>query len=368
MLQIININIKVVYEMDIICSIGPNIKRAEDLDLLAENGMTAARFNFAHVQEGEYSFTASLIKYLKEKYPSIKIIQDIQGSKLRISTKYPKEFLATKGQEVYFCTESYYNSKRALAEEFNIIPIACCGNKFDFRNVTQVLIKDRTMEFEIINNSEDFQVIKTLVKRGGIIRAEKGVNAVGFNRTLIKLSLKDKKDIIFGMENDVDIVCLSYTIDPVNILELKKYIKQVYKYVKSGKLPCIWAKIECKEGINNLRDIVKNCDGIMLGRGDLFAEVNPLDIYFCEQQVLNFMKRSTKPLIIATYLLESMKNSTLPYLSEINEIYRFMDNKVDGFMLAGEVSSGKYPKEALEFLVNMVNKYSQDNINKLPKK
>ncbi|WP_040212702.1 pyruvate kinase [Clostridium polynesiense] len=344
--------------MEVICSVGPNVKTTEDLKILAENGMTAARFNFAHLQEEDYDFTASLIKYLRENYAWIKIIQDIQGSKLRISNKYPKEFLAYKGQEVYFCTESYYTAKRALAEEFNIIPIIYNGSRFDFKNVSRILIKDRTMEFEIINSSDDFQVIKTAVRRGGIIRGEKGVNAVGFNRESAKLSLKDKKDIIFGLENYVDVLCLSYTTSTNNIIELKEYISQVNKYIKSDKLPKIWGKIECINGINNLKEIVKICNGIMIGRGDLFAEADLLDLPVYEERIMECMKTTTKPLIIATYLLDTMKNSTIPSLPEINEIYRFIKKRADGFMLAGEVSSGKYPREALKFLVNMIEKYS----------
>ena len=153
-------------------------------------------------------------------------------------------------------------------------------------------------------------------------------------------------------------MAMSYTLDPVILLELKNYIKQARVYNKTAKFPKIWAKIECLEGIKALKEIVRNCDGIMLGRGDLFAELSPLDIAYHEEQVVSFMKRSKKPLIIATYVLDTMKNNSIPSLAEINEIYRYIKENVGGFMLVGEVSSGKHPKEALEFLASMVKKYT----------
>ena len=342
--------------MEVICSIGPNVKSKEDLAVLAKAGMTSARFNFAHIKEENYAFIASLIKYLREEHPHIQVIQDIQGSKLRISSKYSKEFLATKGQEIYFCTESYYSAHRARADEFCMIPIACEGNKINFRDVTNIIMKDRTMEFNIINHGEDFQIIKAVVRRGGIIRAEKGVNAIGFDRSSLKLSLKDKKDINFGMENNVDSIYLSYVLSADNLMELKGYLKQARIYYKNKQLPKLWAKIESPEGVKNIKEILKRCHGIVLARGDLFAELDPLEVAYYERQIIDCVKRTTKPLVIATYVLDSMRNSLLPSLAEINEIYRYIETKIDGLMLVGEVSSGKYPKEAVEFLRNMIEK------------
>ena len=344
--------------MEVICSIGPNIKRKEDLAMLADRGMTTARFNFAHIKEENYPYTREQMEFLKKNYPEINILQDLQGSKLRISSRFPKEFIATKGQEIYFSTEGYYISNRAIAEEFNIIPICSPQSKFTFNNVKSILIKDRTMEFEVLSGSEEGQVIKTLVKRGGVIRAEKGVNALGFKREQFSLSLKDKKDILFGLQNNVDIICMSYTNDPGLIIELKGFIKQARTYLKEAKQPKIWAKIECPQGVEKIKDIVKHSQGIMLGRGDLFAEIPLLDIAYCHSNVVEYMKKTQKPLIIATYILDSMKSSPVPSLPEINEIYRYIEAKVGGFMLVGEVSTGKYPKEALEFLVSMINRYN----------
>ncbi|MGM9974937.1 MAG: pyruvate kinase [Clostridiaceae bacterium] len=343
--------------MEVICSIGPNIRRKEDLAMLAEGGMTSARFNFAHIKEENYSYTREQMEFLKKKYPEVNIIQDLQGSKLRISSRFSKEFLASKGQEIYFSTEGYYVSNRAIAEEFNIIPISSPQNKFNFSNVKAILIKDRTMEFSCLSSSEEGQVIKTQVIRGGIIRAEKGVNAIGFKREQFSLSLKDKKDILFGLQNNVDIICMSYANNPELIIELKGFIKQARTYLKESKQPKLWAKIECLEGVEKLKDIAKQCQGIMLGRGDLFAEIPLLEIAHYHNNVVEYMKKTQKPLIIATYLLDSMKNSPVPSLPEINEIYRYIEAKVGGFMLVGEVSTGKYPKEALEFLVSMINRY-----------
>ncbi len=172
------------------------------------------------------------------------------------------------------------------------------------------------------------------------------------------LTIKDKKDIEFGLLSGVDIICLSYVTRESDILELKEYIKKVKKYNPQIIMPKIWAKIECKEGILNFDSILKSVDGIMLGRGDLFSELDIMEIPFVQDEIIGKMKSEKKELIIATYVLDSMRSARKPKIPELDDLYNFIKNKVDGIMLAGEVGIGKNPLHVIRFTKEFIDKYS----------
>jgi pyruvate kinase len=339
--------------MKILCTIGPNVSNTKILGELVNNGMNVVRFNFSHI---DYELAKHLIEYIKNNHRDVAIMQDLQGNKLRISNLFKKEIKVVPREKVYFCSEEVYRKySKEHENRYLFVPLTCEGEFSLLNSANCILMKDATMEFEILEKGNG--VIKTSVKRGGILRAEKGVNAPGMDRRNMGLTAKDKKDIIWGLENGVDIICLSYVSYPENIIELKNYIKQCKKY-KDFKMPKLWSKIESKEGIENFKNILKESDGIMLGRGDLVAEADLLDIPQIQQDLLNIMKKSKKDFIIATYLLESMKRNVRPTVSEINDICYFLQNKVNGFMLAGEVSIGNNPILVVKTLKDIIDRYS----------
>lgn len=340
--------------MKIVCSIGPNVKKYDDIDNLVKSGMDIMRFNFSHIN---YDHTKELIKYSKKVHPKIPIIQDLQGNKLRISPIFRNELKVYEKDEILFCSERYYMNYSQYKSEVNLIPIKLEGEFSLLYKVKELLMKDATMKFKVESINEEAEIIYTKVIRGGIIRGGKGINAPGIDRSKMALTSKDKKDIIFGLRNKVDIICLSYVTCSRNILELKSYIQKIIKKEPTFKMPKIWAKIECLDGIKNIEHIIKVVDGIMLGRGDLFAEINIIEFPNIQLKLINMMKKSNKDFIIGTYILESMKYSTVPSLAEINDIYNFINNKVKGVMLTGEVAVGRNPLETVSFLKNMINTY-----------
>jgi len=340
--------------MKIVCSIGPNVKKYADIDGLVKSGMDMMRFNFSHIN---YDHTKELIRYSKETHPKIPIIQDLQGNKLRISPLLRNEIKVYEKDEVLFCSEVYYLNYSQLLKGTNLIPIKLEGEFSLLYKVKELLMKDATMKFKVESINEEDEIIYTNVIRGGIIRGGKGINAPGIDRSKMSLTSKDKRDIIFGLKNKVDIICLSYVTCSKNILELKSYINKMIKNDPSLKMPNIWAKIECLEGVKNIEHIIKAVDGIMLGRGDLSAEINMVEFPKIQLKLINMMRKSSKDFIIGTYILESMKYSTVPSPAEINDIYNFINNKVKGVMLTGEVAVGRYPLETVSFLKNMINTY-----------
>ncbi|MBE6050985.1 MAG: pyruvate kinase [Clostridium sp.] len=336
--------------MDIICSIGPKIHTLNHIKDYYEAGMTMARFNFSHVDYEKFGY---LIEGIKNNYSNVSIIQDLQGNKIRVSKSFGKEKKIYKGEKAIFCLENRFQSLLDNPKlNYKIIPIFYEGNLADFKYVKYIFMKDATMRFQVIKKTNNY--ILTLTESGGIIRGEKGINAPGLIRSDLKLTNKDKEDIKFGIEKGVDVICLSYVTSSNNMVELKKYLQSLNTNTDNIKL---WAKIECKEAILNFNNILEECDGIMLGRGDLKGEVPISKIPSIENKIISKMKRDSKPLIIGTYVLDSMSKSEIPSIAEVNDIYRYFLNKVDGLMLSTELTVSNNPIRIVKSLCNLLKKF-----------
>lgn len=338
--------------MKIICSIGPNIKNESDLDEFVEAGMDSMRLNFSHA---DYPLSASRIKYMRSKYPAIEIIQDLQGNKLRVSNYFRGQIKVKTGDAVTFCSEEYFKKLKSFKGKEIFVPVALDMDFGALLSADKLLMKDATMEFEIISKNKE--VIKTKVVRGGVIRGEKGINAPGMDRSSSKLTKKDKKDIKFGINNGVDVICLSYASSKKIIQELIEYIEYILKENPTCRMPKLWAKIECRDGVKNISEIIDVVDGIMLGRGDLSSEVDIFDIPQIEDKIITKMKDMKQELIIATFILESMRLSSIPSIAEVESIAHFVKSKVDGIMLAGEVGVGRNPIKVISTAKSLVERY-----------
>lgn len=351
--------------MRVVCSIGPNVKSIDDLEDLILSGMTDARFNFSHVN---YDKVRLFMDYLKKNHPNIRIIQDLQGNKIRVSPLYKREERVLGGKEIFFCSEEFYKKNPVFVQKYKPVPVKMDFEFSSLKGVKTSFMKDRTMEFSIMGKIKDKDVLRGTVVRGGVIRAEKGLNFPGVDRSKTRLLEKDRKDIVFGIENGADVICLSYVASAVNVSDFSDYVDEALKSVSSNiKKPKLWAKIECKDGITNLDDILKKVDGIMLGRGDLYSELSIFEVSDAQQEVITKLKRKrTKELIIATYVMETMRKSEIPSISEVNELSRFIDEKVDGVMLAGEITVGRHPLETVNFVSTFIrNKKSNIKVKEI---
>ncbi len=338
--------------MKIICSIGPNVQCEKDLDEFVDSGMDSMRLNFSH---SDYSRAESQIKYMRKKHPEIEIIQDLQGNKIRVSNLFKGQIKVKTGDSVTFCSEDFYKRTTSYKSKSLNVPIAMNMNFKSLLSAKKFLMKDATMEFRIIKASD--ASIETKVVRGGVIRGEKGVNAPGLDRSATKLTDKDKDDIVFGLNHEVDIICLSYASTKNNIVEFRSYIDNVIKENPHLKAPKVWAKIECSSGVDSFNEILEEVDGIMLGRGDLTSEVDIIEIPNIQHKFIEAMKGRKEELIIATFVLDSMRNSTIPSLSEVDAIVNFTKAKVDGIMLAGEVGVGRNPLDVIKTAKKIISRY-----------
>ncbi|KMT22808.1 pyruvate kinase [Clostridium cylindrosporum] len=338
--------------MYLICSMGPKINTIADIERLVNAGMTTSRFNFSHSQ---YSKIEKLIKDIKRNYPSVQIMQDLQGNKLRVSKRFVGEVLIKKGEKVLFCLDDMYIN-RFKVSKYPLIPINYEGDFLDLLGAREIFMKDATMHFRIIKKDSRFIMAEAV--KGGVIREEKGINLPGIDRKRLRISEKDKKDIEWGVKKGVDIICASYVSGKKDIEDVRRCIES-YSNIEGFKYPKVWSKIECQEGMDNIDEILKISDGIMLGRGDLKAEVPYYMIPIIQEGLLKKMKNSDKPFVIATYVLESSKKEKMPTIGELNDIYNSIKLGVNGFMLAGEVGTSNNPSFGVEILKDLIEKYTK---------
>lgn len=338
--------------MYIIGTVGPTVKDRTALKGIIDNGANALRFNFAHGSENEF---VEFLQMAREIKHDINIILDVSGTKIRISNKFQYIYKVYDGEEIVFCGEDKYEKIRATLNQYRIkiIPLNIKNNILCKNKYKLITIKDNTMIFEVM--AKENGAIKAKVIKGGIVRKGKGCNIKDLDRSILSLSKEDKEAILWGIENNVDIICQSFVENKEDIESIKKFIDEHKTEDIDMK---IWAKIETLNGVKNIDTIVEKADGIVIGRGDLIPETSIEDTPMYEDRIVSRVSQNKdKDLIIATHLFNSMKIGKMPYLAEVESIYNFIRNGVTGFLLAGETSVGKAPVKTVKFLNNLICKY-----------
>lgn len=338
--------------MYIIGTVGPNVKDRNVLKGIIDNGVNALRFNFIHGNELEF---LEFLRMAKEISSDIVIILDLSGTKVRVSNDFEYIYKVYDDEEIYFCGEDKYDEiKNNVSKmKIKIIPLNIKNKTLNEKDYKQIGIKDNTMLFNVIDRNNG--LIRVVTVRGGIIRKGKGCNIKGLDRKFILLSEKDKNAITWGIKNKVDIICQSFVEDKEDVREIKSFLND--RMLDKSK-PKIWAKIETLNGINNIKSILNEADGIVIGRGDLIPETSIEDTPIYEEIIIKEVNREKeKDIIIATHLFNSMKNGKMPSISEVESIYNFIKAGATGFMLAGETSIGKAPVKTVEFLNKLILKY-----------
>lgn len=338
-----------------IISLGFNYFKFNSFDgtFLKKNSVGTVRLNFSHMK---HEVAEKTITLFRNKFKGIRIMQDLQGQKWRVSTHFSKKngLLVKKGVKVYFCsTEKYLSTyKKNISKIF--IPIQMDGSFSTLKACTSISMKDGSMEFKVLDNkSETDEYILAEANSSIMIRPEKSINIPNVARIeLPALTKKDEKDLEWGIKNKLDIICLSFVNKKEDIIHLKKFIRE--RLEEKQNMPIIWAKIETKDGYRNFEDILKESDGIMLGRGDLIPELGRFEATLAQYNMLDTFKKADtdKDFIIATHTLDSLmtKSNLYPSITNLNDIYQSVIHGATGFMLTTEVGYGKQPKKSIAYL------------------
>lgn len=319
----------------IICTIGPASENEDVLEGMINAGMNVARLNFSHADYQEHQQRIQRIRRVSQRLNRhIGIMVDTKGPEIRTGIFAEGKVTFTRGDIVRIVKEEVIGNK----ERFNI---SCQELFHDIHIGDYLLIDDGKMRLDVIDKND--HELKCLVKNSGLIKSKKGVNVPNVHVNMPFISLKDSDDIRFATENDIDLIAASFVRNANDILEIKKILEELGK----PKIEII-AKIENQEGYDNLEEILKVADGIMVARGDLGVEVSTEKVPIYQKKIIQKANEYGKPVITATHMLETMMSSPRPTRAEASDVANAILDGSDAIMLSGETAAGDYPIESVQ--------------------
>ena len=327
----------------IICTIGPATSSYPMLEKLALAGMDIVRLNMSH---GDHESAARVIKAIKTlnrkvTYP-VAILLDTQGPEIRTGD-LANDLQLKNGSVISI---SVRDSVDVESSSFHIH----YDDLIDTVNVgDRITVDNGIINLEVLEK-QDNGIMKCKVIDGGILKSKRHVNLPGIRVNLPAITKKDRADILFGLEQHVDFIALSFVREAEDIRELKALIGD-----KVGKTKII-AKIEDQQGVHNIEEIIEEADGIMVARGDLGVEINVAELPNVQRRIVQLCAERGKRVIVATHLLESMIVNPIPTRAEVTDVANAIYEEVDAVMLSGETTIGKYPVRCVEQLVQIAEK------------
>jgi len=323
----------------IICTIGPASDSPKKLAELAEAGMNIARLNFSHGTHHSHKKIIEQIRKLNKnrQYP-IAIMLDTQGPEIRTGDK---AITLISGKRV--CVTIPPNEESEDTLFVNYVDL-----KDDLKEGSCISLDGGLMSLKVCGKNKkglDCEVID-----GGVVKAQRHVNLPGAIVKLPGITETDKRDILFGIEQKVDVIALSFVRSSETIQEVRALLGAHAQQIK------LIAKIENQEGVERLEEIVQEADGVMVARGDLGIEVELEEVPQIQRRIAYLCAKYGKRLIVATQMLESMIENPVPTRAEVTDVANAVFEQTDAIMLSGETSVGKYPIRSVEILVRIARR------------
>lgn len=338
----------------IVATVGPACANAKTLRKMILAGANTFRLNFSHGTHEDHQRSIRLIRQVEnELNKPIGILQDLQGPKIRlgyfedgsIELKEGDHYIITS--RVVECNQQIgYVSYEHLASE---VPI----------NAT-ILLDDGRVEMRVKEIDLENKDLHCEVVVGGILSSNKGVNFPNVYLSVKALTDKDKKDLMFGLDQRVDWVALSFVRNPQDVLEIKDLISNANK-----STPVI-AKIEKHEAIEQMEEVLSLCDGVMVARGDLGVELPAEDVPILQKRLINTANRLGIPIITATQMLDSMASNPRPTRAEVSDVANAILDGTDAVMLSNETAVGKYPVQAVATMARIAERIEEERENIVP--
>ncbi len=334
----------------IVTTIGPATETEEMIEKLALAGMNVVRLNFSH---NEHAWHQGIIKKAravsKKLHQPIGVLADMQGPRIRVEVAEPISF--RRGEKI---AVGYKGKKTAVPENIgmpaifldtpNILESIMFGNT--------LLIEDGLIELRVIEVMDGFVVTET--QTPGTIKDRKGVNLPDTNFSLPILSEKDKADLEFVLKEGVDFVGLSFVGSAEDLREAKKEMRKTIP--EPGRLPIIISKIERKEAIKNLDEILRETDAVMVARGDLGIEMPSSEVSILQKEIVEKSLSALCPVIVATQMMKSMTDNPRPTRAEVSDVTNAVVDHTDAVMLSEESAAGKYPIETVAMMKEIIVK------------
>jgi pyruvate kinase len=331
--------------IDRICTIGPASNDKKVLTDLIHHGMTIARLNFSHGTHESHRSAIRLIKSLSEETGhKIKLLGDLQGPKIRIGKVKDEKVILKSGQTFTLLIDEVVGDNKQASVDYE-------GLVHDVKPENRILINDGAVEL-LVTNVEQRGVITT-VKTGGEISSHKGVNLPGVITSLPAITEKDKQDIEFLLQEEMDYIACSFIRRASHIKEVRNFIES-----KQGCTPQLVAKIETIEAVRNFQEICKETDAVMIARGDLGVELPFQWIPLLQKAMISECNRMDTYVITATQMLQSMVETPLPTRAEVTDVFQAVMDGTNAVMLSAESASGHYPVQSIETL-KLVSQFAE---------
>ena len=347
----------------IICTMGPATDDDNVLRLLIEGGMNVARINMSHGTHEEQKVRIDKIKKLREELGMpVAILLDTKGPEIRTGNfKNGRELLQT-GQIFTFTTNECLGDNKCCSITFKGLPK-------DLKTGDKILVDDGLIEMVVQNLTKTS--IECKVVNEGYIASHKGINVPGVSLSLPFISDVDKADIAFGVEQDLDFIAASFTRTPEDIFQLRQELA-----LNNCDNMRIVAKIENEQGVQNIDEIIRASDGIMVARGDMGVEIPLEDVPVIQKKLIKKAYEAGKQVITATQMLDSMIKNPRPTRAEATDVANAIYDGTSAIMLSGETAAGEYPVEALHTMdiiarrterdINYIKKFSKRDITERP--
>ncbi len=333
----------------IICTLGPATDDINVLRELIENGMNVARINMSHNTHEEQKARADAVKQIREELDlPVALLLDTKGPEIRLKKFKDGRITLKNDQEFTLTIRDIEGDETGCSVSFENFPQdVFVGGK--------VLIDDGLIEMEVISKTDTDVVC--LVKNGGSISNNKGINVPGCKLSMPYVSEADRKDIAFAVENDFDFIAASFVRSKEDVLQIRQELQK-----HNCDNICIISKIENAEGVTNINEIIRTSDGIMVARGDMGVEINLEEIPVIQKEIIAKSYSAGKQVITATQMLESMVNNPRPTRAEATDVANAIYDGTSAIMLSGETAAGKYPALALKTMT-LIAERAEDDIN-----
>ena len=324
----------------IVATVGPASNNEDMLRKLIFAGVDVFRLNFSHGTHDIHREVLQMIKGLRKELDThVAILQDLQGPKIRVEAVEDNGVLLEAGKPLTITIDSLMGTAQKVSTSYQGLP----------RDVSvgdMILIDDGNIELKVVSKT-DREVVAEVV-HGGILKSRKGINLPTSKVSAPSLTEKDHKDLLFGLENDVDWIALSFVRSAEDIHDLRKIIES------KGSKAKIIAKIEKPEAVENIDAIIEATDAIMVARGDLGVEIPMEQVPLVQKEMIEKCNAAAKPVIVATQMLESMITNPRPTRAEASDVANAVLDGADAVMLSAESASGDYPELAVSSMVRII--------------
>ena len=330
----------------IICTLGPSTDKDGVLRELIANGMNVARFNFSHGSHEEHKGRLDLLKSLREELGKpVAALLDTKGPEIRLKDFKNGTEMLEAGQTFTLTTRDVEGTKEICSITYKDLPqdVAPGGT---------IMLDDGLIKLQI-QTVNDTDIVCTVLNNGKI-KNKKGVNVPGVHLSMPYMSQRDKDDIIFGIEQGFDFIAASFVRTAQDVYEIRNLLNEYDSNIR------IIAKIENREGVNNIDSILAAADAVMVARGDLGVEIDFTELPGIQKTIIDRSVSFGKPIVTATQMLDSMMVNPRPTRAEISDVANAIYDGTSAIMLSGETAAGAYPVEALKTMSAIAERTEQE--------